>query len=293
MVARVGSIRKAADELAITSTALNRRILSMEEELGVALFERLPTGVRLSVAGELFIHHARRQLADMERVKSQLADLEGERRGHVSIVCGHAVMSSFLPEVIADYRREHPAVTFDVRVSNRTDYESALTDYTADLALVFEPESFSEFHCVLDVTQQIHVLFAKDHPLAGKGAVRLSECLAYPMALPTRANGVRHLLELAARRMSIDLPVILESDSETLLIETILRGEAITVQIPIGILKRSMSGEVAHCVLDSRDVGVGRLMLGHLKGRHLPVASARFLELLSARLDQRDHDITA
>jgi len=259
----------------------------MEEELGVALFERLPTGVRLSVAGEIFIHHARRQLADMERVKSQLADLEGERRGHVAIVCGHAVMSSFLPQVIADYRAEHPAVTFDVRVSNRTDYEAALTDYTADLALVFEPESFNEFHCVLDVTQHVYLLFRKDHPLAGKETVRLSECLAYPMALPTRANGVRHLLELAARRMSIELPVIVESDSETLLLETIHRGDAITMQIPIGIHKRSMSGEVAHCVIDSRDVGVGRLMLGHLKGRHLPVASARFLELLSARLDQR------
>ncbi len=290
MVARVGSIRKAADELAITSTALNRRILSMEEELGVALFERLPTGVRLSVAGELFIHHARRQLADMERVKSQLADLAGERRGHVAIVCGHAVMSSFLPEVISDYRQEHPAVTFDVRVSNRTEYESALGEYTADLALLFEPELFTEFHCVLDVSQPIHLLFAKDHPLAGKPSVRLSECLAYPMALPTRANGVRHLLELAARRMAVDLPVMLESDSETLLLETIHRSDAVTVQIPIGIHKRSMA-ELAHSVLDKRDVGVGRLMLGHLKGRHLPVASARFLELLSARLDVHDSEV--
>jgi DNA-binding transcriptional LysR family regulator len=288
VVARVGSIRKAADELAITSTALNRRILSMEDELGVALFERLPTGVRLSVAGELFIHHARRQLADMERVKSQLADLAGERRGHVSIVCGHAMMSSFLPQVIADYRQEHPAVTFDVRVSNRTEYEAALNEYTADLALVFEPETFADFHCVLEVTQQIHLLFNQSHPLAGSETVRLSECLAYPMALPTRANGIRHLLEIAARRMSVDLPVILESDSETLLLESILRSDAVTVQIPIGVHKRSLVGDVANSVLDSRDVGVGRLMLGHLKGRHLPVAAARFLELLSARLDEHD-----
>ena len=284
MVARVGSIRKAADELAITSTALNRRILSMEDELGVALFERLPTGVRLSVAGELFIHHVRNQLADMDRVKSQLADLAGERRGHVSIVCGHALMSTFLPEAIAEYRREHPAVTFDVRVSNRSDFEVALSDYSADIAIIFEPESFAGFHCVAESIQPVHLLFSSDHALAGKKTVRLSECMTYPMALPTRANGIRHMLELASRRMAITLPVILESDSETLLLESVLRHDAMTVQIPIG-LQQTTTGSIKSCEIDSRDVGVGRLMLGQLKGRHLSVAAARFLEMLSGKLD--------
>ena len=52
VVAKEGSIRKAADKLAITSTALNRRILALEEEIGSPLFERLPSGVRLNTAGE-------------------------------------------------------------------------------------------------------------------------------------------------------------------------------------------------------------------------------------------------
>lgn len=49
-VARAGSIRKAADSLSITSTALNRRLLAIEEDLGVPIFERLPRGVRLNAA---------------------------------------------------------------------------------------------------------------------------------------------------------------------------------------------------------------------------------------------------
>ena len=96
-VARTGSIRRAAESLAITSTALNRRILAVEEDLGTPIFERLPNGVRLSVAGELFIQYARQQLSDMARVQSQIADLSGERRGHVSMVCGQAMMLQFLP----------------------------------------------------------------------------------------------------------------------------------------------------------------------------------------------------
>ena len=68
-VAKAGSIRKAAETLAITSTALNRRILDMEEDLGAQIFERLPRGVRLSTAGEIYIQHVRAQINDMERVK--------------------------------------------------------------------------------------------------------------------------------------------------------------------------------------------------------------------------------
>ena len=79
-IARAGSIRKAAETLSITSTALNRRVLALEAELGVAIFERLPRGVRLSTAGELLTQHIRNQASDLEKLRSQIADLTGERR---------------------------------------------------------------------------------------------------------------------------------------------------------------------------------------------------------------------
>ncbi|PKP62851.1 MAG: hypothetical protein CVT86_06735 [Alphaproteobacteria bacterium HGW-Alphaproteobacteria-8] len=90
-VARAGSIRKAADQLAITHTALSRRILAFEAELGAPVFERLPRGVRLNPAGELVIHHFRTQIADMERVRSQIADLKGERRETVALATRRGV----------------------------------------------------------------------------------------------------------------------------------------------------------------------------------------------------------
>lgn len=65
-IARIASIRGAADSLSITTIALNRRILALEEELGVAIFGRLPRGVRLSSAGGILVHHIRSQLSDME-----------------------------------------------------------------------------------------------------------------------------------------------------------------------------------------------------------------------------------
>ena len=208
-IVAAGSIRKAAETLSITSTALNRRLLAIEEELGVDLFERVPKGVQLSAAGEILLLHIREQISDMARVKSQISDLKGERRGHVAIACSQAILTSFLPVEISKYRSQHPFVTFSVQVRDRAAAEDALLDRSADLALVFEPVQLADFQTLLAVKQSVWVLMPKDHPLAHKPILRMRECLRFPVGLPTKQYGVRHILEASARRISLNLaPVV-------------------------------------------------------------------------------------
>ncbi|MGD8808578.1 MAG: LysR family transcriptional regulator [Gammaproteobacteria bacterium] len=288
-VAKAGSIRQAAETLSITSTALNRRILAMEEELGVPIFERLPRGVRLSTAGEILIHHVRAQLSDMERVKSHIADLSGERRGHVSIACSQALLPYFLPEQISLYRRDHRAVTFGVLVRDRDAAEQALTDLSADIAVVFEPVRLMEFKNLLTVRQPVHAVMNADHPLAAMETVRLRDVLHYPVAVPRARYGVRHLLEMAVRRTSLTLNPMIESDSFEFLRYHAEAENIVTFQIPIGLPVAAQGPGPVHRPIDTRDVPPGLLYVGQLLGRNLPVAAARFanqmLDTFAARFD--------
>ncbi|MBU1173966.1 MAG: LysR family transcriptional regulator [Alphaproteobacteria bacterium] len=283
-VARAGSIRRAADTLSITSTALNRRILAVEEELGVQIFERLSHGVRLSSAGEILIHAIRNQISDIERVKSQISDLSGERRGHVAIACSQALLPYFLPMQIAQYRKDHPNVTFDVHLRDREAAERALADHTADIALVFEPVRMAEFHTILRVRQPVHAVMAENHPLAGRERVRLSDCLDYPLAVPTAPYGVRHLLDIAVLSAQIRLNPVIESDSFEFLRNLAVAENIISFQIPIGLSNITLTGLMTSRPLDPRDVPAGVLYMGQMRGRTLPVAAARFAAQLSAAL---------
>ena len=128
-VARAGSIRQAAEDMNITSSALNRRIQGFEAEFGAQIFERVPRGVRLNPAGELLMQHIRSQLIDLERIRGQVANLSGERRGHVTIACSQALNPIFLPDQISRYRAEHPGVTFSVRVRDRASAERDLSTF--------------------------------------------------------------------------------------------------------------------------------------------------------------------
>jgi DNA-binding transcriptional LysR family regulator len=285
-IARAGSIRKAAEGLAITSTALNRRLLALEEELGVPIFERLPRGVRLSTAGELLIHHLRSQAADFEKLKGQLADLRGERRGHVSIACSQAFLPYFLPGQIGRYRREHPGVSFGVRVRDRAAAEAALADHSADLALIFEPVRLSEVQLLATARQRIHAVIAQDHPLAALETVRLRDCARFPVALPTVMYGVRHLIDLALVRTSVELQPMIEADSFDFLRHYPEQERIVSFQIPIGLPSDTSSGGLVSRPLDTRDVPAGRLYLCQLRSRTLPVAAAKFAALLEREIDK-------
>ena len=290
-IAKSGSIRRAAETLTITSTALNRRVLAMEEELGVAIFERLPRGVRLSAAGEILVHHIRNQLSDMERVKSLIADLSGERRGHVSIACSQALLPYFLPEQISAYRSAHPAVTFGVHVRDREAAEKALVEHSADLALVFEPVRISDLEVLLTVRQPVHAVMRPDHPLAAEEILRLRDCLRFPIALPTAPYGVRHLLEIAMQRLSQRLQPVVESDSFEFLRHQVLAENIISMQIPIGIPPLDSRPALVSRRIAERDMPDGSLYISQLRGRILPVAAAQFsaqiISTFAARFDCR------
>lgn len=287
VIARAGSIRKAAEALAITSTALNRRVLALEEELGVPIFERLPRGVRLSTAGELLVTHLRNQASDFERLQSQLADLAGERRGHVAIACSQALLPFFLPEQIGRYRREHPGVTFAVQLRDRAAAEAALVEHAADIALIFEPIRLSEVQILSTVRQKIHAVMAADHPLAGQPELRLRDCAAYPIGLPSAQYGVRHLVDVALQRASVRLRVVLESDNFDFLRRYPAQEQLVTFQIPIGLPGGDSFEGVVSRPVDTRDIPEGRLYLCQLRGRTLPVAAAKFAAQIEGVIDSR------
>ena len=210
VVARSGSIRKAAEQLHVTASAVNRRIADLEAELGTQLFERLPRGVRLTAAGELFVHYLRRQTSDAERMRSQIEDLKGLRRGTVRIACSQALAFDFLPRAIAEFRRAYPQVNFVVKVVDHEYAMAALAAFDVDLVLVFRPPFLPNFQPLMTLEQRLVAMMPKEHPLASKRKLRLHDCVGYPLALPERAIGGRQLLEEVTARTGLRFNVVAE-----------------------------------------------------------------------------------
>jgi DNA-binding transcriptional LysR family regulator len=281
---RAGSIRKAADSLNVTASAVNRRIMDLEEELETPLFERKPRGVRLTAAGELFVRYIREQAGDVERLKSQIEDLKGMRRGTVRIACSQALATDFLPREIASYRARFPLVQFAVQVFDHERAMAALADYDVDLVLVFRPPFLASFQPLMSLQQRLVALMRSDHPLATQPKIRLRDCAVYPVALAERSIGGRQLLEEVLARTNLRFQVVAESNSFEFLRALVLRDNVVSFQIEIGAAASDELG-LAVREIDGRDVPRADLVLGQLRGRNLPLPAAKFAEQLARRLE--------
>jgi len=288
VVARERSIRKASEKLNITSTALNRRILALEEEVGTPLFERLPSGVRLNTAGELFIQHIRSQMTDLSRVLSQISDLSGVRRGHVAISGGPEVLASFLPKQIAQYREEFEAVQFDVVRHTPAQSLAALMDFEIDMGFVFDAVLPSDVHIIASVSQPLYALMQDSHPLAENSTIKLQDCLAWPIVSPLSEGGLKTMLEVGRLRTASDLQTVIQTDETEFVLEYVRKEQAIGFAIPLSFegSVQSLSG-LKMVAIDEHDVPPGIVHLVQRKGRVLSVAAAKFMDQMVQALNQR------
>jgi DNA-binding transcriptional LysR family regulator len=284
-VARTGSIRKAAEKLNVTASAINRRILDIEAEIGQPLFERMPRGMRLTAAGEAFLRYVRTDDSNLARVISEIADMSGLRRGLVRIAASQAVSYDLLPREIDKYRKAFPLVDFGVHICNRVAAMRQLVEHEADLALMFNPERSTNLQPIARVAQRLHAIMASDHPLAAHEVLRLHQIVAYPVALPENGLGSRMLLESFFSRSSLTYRVVLESNSFELLMRFVQQEPAVTFQIALGTPSGMSTDGIVSRPIHEPGLAAADVVLGQLRGRILPVAAAKFASQMALSLD--------
>lgn len=277
-IARCGSIRQAAERLHVAPSAVNRRLQDIEDELGVPLFERLPRGMRLTAAGELFIGYVRGRAAELEQVRSRIEEMQGLRRGTVRLAVSQALAAGFLPESIARFRRAHPLVEFKVDVADHVRALAALRAFETDLVLVVGLDASPDLQIAARIEQPLLAVMHRSHPLAGNPSIRLRDCTDYPVVLPNVDTAGRQLLERFLVRSSIKLRPIVESNSFELLRNCLYSERAITFQLAVGAV--TDGGNLVTLPIDDRGFPRSHLVLAHLAGRSLPVIAHAFTEHL-------------
>jgi DNA-binding transcriptional LysR family regulator len=291
-IARRGSIRKSAEYLNLTPSAVNRQILALEEELSTALFERLPRGVRLTAAGELLLASVRRQEQDFHLALSQIEGLKGIRRGHVSIASLSHFASIHLPAFLAQQRSDYPGITFSVLAGSSEDVVQMVSDGRADIGISFRPSRAAVVKIVKAIPVRLGAVMSVRHPLSNLKQISLRECMTYPLALPVEGMESRTFAEHMGLRRWTDRTVTVETNSFTVLMQMI------KADIGLGFLSDfdaapDVSGKSLAFVPIS-DAGAPSPQLCSIMraDRTLPFATAVILEKLSAFLDQLLADTT-
>ncbi len=136
-VAQAESFTKAAESLHLTQSGISKHIKAMEEDLGVALFDRLGKKVSLTQAGEILYEATQEVLGSVASAEQRIQELTGLGRGRLRVGASFPVGLYVLPRVLAAYRKATPAIEITLAISTTANIEprcwttSSTSDWSA------------------------------------------------------------------------------------------------------------------------------------------------------------------
>jgi DNA-binding transcriptional LysR family regulator len=133
--AETGAFGRAAEALGVNVSTVSRRIGQVEDELGLALFERVHSGVRLTAGGHAVILHVRRALAEVEAVKRSGMRVGSGLVGEVRLGLQLTPVGEALVSLLGAWREMHPGVTLTVAEVGDGDLAAAMEARRLDVAV--------------------------------------------------------------------------------------------------------------------------------------------------------------
>ncbi|MGK5630559.1 LysR family transcriptional regulator [Streptomyces sp. URMC 123] len=174
-VVEQSSFTRAAELLHVTQSALSHQIKALEREIGGALLERLPRGVRPTPMGRAFLPHAEHAVRSAGQARRAARAAAGARGGELHVATLHSIAIGLLPTVIGAWGRDHGGVRLVLReYASTAELREQLERGVADLAVGPRPEAW-QGPVVPIGGEDIVLVVPPGDPLAHRASVRLAE----------------------------------------------------------------------------------------------------------------------
>ena len=237
-VADEASFSRAAERLFVTQPAISKRIAGLEEDLGVALFDRLGRQLSLTEAGAALLVSARRILADLNTSREAILSLSDHVAGRLRLATSHHIGIHRLPPVLKAFTQRYPEVELDLLFLDSEAAIEKVVGGDVELAIVTLPETEQRsLTNTLIWKDPLVIVAAPDHPLVKPAKAKrqpVSSLSEHAAILPNRNTITRRILfdSLLPHRISIRTAL------ETNYLETIKM--LVSVGIGWGVLPASM-----------------------------------------------------
>lgn len=287
-VARCGSIRQAAKELYVASSAINRHILRLEEELGTPLFDRLPNGMRLNPAGERLLQHIRTTIHGFNLVRTELDALKGDRHGHVSLAAMDSLFIDLLPAAIDEFSELYPAVTYSVNAMPPTEVPESVASGAYDIGITFTTRIPAALSVVGSVHFPLGVVMAPFHQLAKQTSLSLTDCHGHAILRSGGRTPIHSGIAPAFSKFWEAITPSVVCNWTPMLKRLIVAGKGIGFFTKIAFLEDIARGDVVWRPLDMPDINEIQVGIVIPNQRALSHVTLAFVERLTRRLKQAE-----
>ena len=254
-VYRARSFTKAAEELFTSQPTVSEHIQNLEGHLNCRLFDRLGRSILPTAQAEMLYPRALGILEDLQRLEDELADADKSVAGQLLIGASTIPGTYILPQLAADFKRDFPKISFEIRISDSAAITSAVADNELFLGVVGAKISASKI---------VHQPFAEDQLILAAAAaedlpaeIAVAELTKLPFIVRERGSGTRRSSEalLAERRLSLNqMNIVATLGSSAAVKEAIKAGLGVSMISRHAVREELQSGQL-------KEVRVGGLTM--------------------------------
>ena len=241
-IAEHGSYTRAAEALFVSQPTLSQQIKQLEESLKLPLLDRSGKTVRLTDAGEIYVHHARRAWAELESGTRSINDVQNLSRGTLRV--GWTPITDYLTcTLLEKFNKRYPGITLSTLEMPADDIEIAIAEDRIDFGIAFskpfpnktKSNEIIEAHTLFE--ESLVLAVGNAHPRAGqKERISVQELGRESLILLNTDFALRRKIDNYCLQHSILPHISIETDSLSVIIEMIQVGPLATV-LPKSIVR--------------------------------------------------------
>jgi DNA-binding transcriptional LysR family regulator len=281
-VAQSGSIRKAAEVLAVAPSSVSRKVSLLEHQIGTTLLQRTSTGVALTHAGAMVAEYARSVVLDYDSLRADLNDARGSRHKMVRLETVESIVSGGLIDAVANFRARFDSVLFRITIVPAPKVVEDVQRGECDVGITFCCPPQPDVLTLTSVPEPIILAVSKTHPLANAGKAALQDLKGIPLALPDVTFGVRRIFDRAIQEAGLarDITPVVNSNSFEAL-RDFVRCDAGAAILPYRAMLRESTYNWLHAVsLDHPSLADTTIDVIALRKHKLPRVVTSFIEVL-------------
>lgn len=287
-VYRFGSIAKAALELCVTQSAVSQNLQKLEQELGIALFHRLPKKLIPTASGQQLYQFVMPFFSNIDTHLRSINDAEITPQGLIKVGAPPVFGAEFLPGILSEFRETYPAVTFELMLAEQTKIIDACRNSEVDIALVDifgnkQEESWNLKQIPL-VDEPLVLAgsckYVQEHLAGAISAETLQKCqfIAYKSHAPELTDWFFHHFSCTVKQLDIVLTV----ESVQAVISAVAHDMGLGI-VPQYMVQSAIEKKELQLVRGRTDEIRSRISFVRPPGRKMGIAERLVIDLLRSK----------
>ena len=277
-----GNITAGAARSHLSLAAASARIRALEEHAGLPLLFREARGVRLTPAGQSFLHHARAVLLQIEQLRRDLSEFQAGLRGQLRVWANTTATTDILPEVLPELLNQHPHINVDLQEKPNADIAKGVLEGRADLGVVSGEVDLRGLTAIHFSTDRLVLLVPASHALASHDEVAFAQTLGEDHVAMHEGSTLLAHLQGVTERLGRSLRLRIQVTSFDTVCRMIAAGVGIGV-VPESAARRNLPLYPLKQIELSDDWRTRERCVLVREGEALPVYAQDLIDLLQAR----------